>query len=128
MANEGSCTNGTVGGVVFENCQTKCLLPQDYIHNIDSIFIFNNLFQRVGEVLNIWEGSTQILGINCIRNVFFYNNTAIGTMGNPDSRQAIVELKICRFTTTFSPSTKSHSRISEGIWVSIICCILPKML
>lgn len=109
MANEGSCTNGTVGGVVFENCQTKCLLPQDYIHNIDSIFIFNNLFQRVGEVLNIWEGSTQILGINCIRNVFFYNNTAIGTMGNPDSRQAM----LYEFMPSYNPLTTTYSRIEN---------------
>lgn len=109
MANEGSCTNGTVGGVVFENCRTKCLLPLDFIYNVDSIFIFNNLFQRVGEVLSIWEGSSQILGTNCISNVFFYNNTAIGTMGNPNSRQA----QLYFFFPAYNPLTSTFSRIDN---------------
>lgn len=109
MANEGSCTNGTVGGVIFENCKNKCLLPLDYIHNVDSIFIYNNLFQRVGEVLSIWEGSTQILGVNCIHNVFFYNNTSIGTLGNPNSRQSV----IYEFMPTYNPLTNTWSQLEN---------------
>ncbi len=109
MGNEGACTNGTIAGVVFENCRTKCQFPLDYIPNIDSIYIFNNLFQDVAVPLLIWEGSTQILGINCVRNVFFYHNTCIGTRGNTDARDGFVDL----FFPSYNPLTSTYGIVNN---------------
>ena len=81
IANEGSCSTGS--NPVFENCSTKCSLPTAYFPNVDSIFIYNNIVQKVGSGISFWEGVTTIAGINCIKNVFVFNNTFIETMGMP---------------------------------------------
>lgn len=82
IANEGACNGGSLPGPVWDNCRTRCSSPTRFIDNVDSMFIFNNVFQNVGNVISFWEGSTQIIGVNCIRNVFVYHNTSIGTMGD----------------------------------------------
>jgi hypothetical protein len=79
IANEGSCSTGS--NPVFENCSTKCSFPTVYFPNVDSIFIYNNILQKVGSGISFWEGVTSIVGINCIKNVFVFNNTFIETMG-----------------------------------------------
>ena len=79
IANEGSCSTGS--NPVFENCRTKCSFPTVYFPNVDSIFIYNNILQKVGSGISFWEGVTSIVGINCIKNVFVFNNTFIETMG-----------------------------------------------
>jgi hypothetical protein len=81
IANEGSCSTGS--NPVFENCSTKCSFPTVYYPNVDSIFIYNNILQKVGSGISFWEGVTSIVGINCIKNVFVFNNTFIETMGMP---------------------------------------------
>ena len=81
IANEGSCSTGS--NPVFENCRTKCSFPTVYYPNVDSIFIYNNILQKVGSGISFWEGVTSIVGINCIKNVFVFNNTFIETMGMP---------------------------------------------
>ena len=81
IANEGSCSTGS--NPVFENCKTKCSFPTVYYPNVDSIFIYNNILQKVGSGISFWEGVTSIVGINCIKNVFVFNNTFIETMGMP---------------------------------------------
>lgn len=81
IANEGSCSTGS--NPVFENCSTKCSLPTAYFPNVDSIFIYNNIVQKVGSGISFWEGVTNIAGFNCIKNVFVFNNTFIETMGMP---------------------------------------------
>ena len=79
IANEGSCLNGN--GPSFDNCQTNCKFPTESFPNVDSMFIYNNVIQNIGTAFGFWEGSTGIIGVNCIRNVFIHNNTIIGTMG-----------------------------------------------
>jgi hypothetical protein len=109
LANEGSCTEAGSSGITFENCQTKCAIPLDYIANVDSIYIFNNVFQNSGTVLSLWEGSTQTLGINCIKNVFFFNNTAIGAFGNKNTQDAMINL----FFPSYNPITTTYSRLEN---------------
>ena len=81
IANEGACDNGN--SPVFENCQTKCFLPNEYFPNVDSMFVYNNIFQNTGEAIGFWQGTTSIVGVNCIKNVFIFNNTFIGSMAMP---------------------------------------------
>ena len=81
IANEGSCSTGS--NPVFENCNTKCSFPTVYYPNVDSIFIYNNILQKVGSGISFWEGVTSIVGNNCVKNVFVFNNTFIETMGMP---------------------------------------------
>jgi hypothetical protein len=81
IANEGACSEGN--GPVFENCQTKCSFPTEFFPNVDSIFIYNNIIQNVGRAFGFWQGVIDIAGVNCIKNVFIFNNTVIGTMGMP---------------------------------------------
>jgi hypothetical protein len=109
LANEGSCTEASSSGITFENCQTKCAIPLDYIANVDSIYIFNNVFQNSGTVLSLWEGNTQTLGINCMKNVFFFNNTAVGAFGNKNSQDAIITL----FFPSYNPITTTYSRLEN---------------
>ncbi len=109
LANEGSCTEASSSGITFENCQTKCAIPLDYIANVDSMYIFNNVFQNSGTVLSLWEGSTQTLGTNCIKNVFFFNNTAVGAFGNKNSQDAIINL----FFPSYNPWTDTYSKLQN---------------
>ncbi len=86
IANEGSCSTGS--NPVFENCKTKCVFPTVYFPNVDSIFIYNNILQKVGSGISFWEGVTTIGGFNCIKNIFVFNNTFIETMGMPGANNS----------------------------------------
>lgn len=117
IANEGSCHNSVIGGT-FENCRTKCIIPSgtEYFYNIDSIFIFNNVMQNVGAALDLWEGSTQILGINCMKNIFFFNNTCVGYIGPKNSQQPIVNTHF----PYYNPLINTYSRVENiKIWNNI---------
>ena len=81
IANEGACEMGNAP--VFNNCQTNCSFPSESFSNVDSMFVFNNFFQNTGRAIGFWQGNTTIAGANCIRNVFIFNNTIIGTMATP---------------------------------------------
>mgnify|MGYP000122277149 CR=1 FL=1 len=81
IANEGSCDEGNFP--VFEGCATHCSFPEETFLNVDSLFVYNNIFQNTGNAIGFWEGATAIAGINCIRNVFIFNNTFMGTLGMP---------------------------------------------
>lgn len=81
IANEGSCDLGNLP--VFQGCATKCIFPDETFPNVDSLFVYNNIFQNTGNALAFWEGATSIQGANCIRDVFIFNNTIIGVLGMP---------------------------------------------
>jgi len=81
IANEGSCMTGSLPS--FQGCKTVCKFPDENFSNVDSMFIYNNILQNVGNAFGFWEGRTDINGVNCIRNVFIFNNTIIGVMGMP---------------------------------------------
>ncbi|MBK9106725.1 MAG: right-handed parallel beta-helix repeat-containing protein [Saprospiraceae bacterium] len=81
IANEGSCDLGNLP--VFQGCATKCIFPDETFPNVDSLFVYNNIFQNTGNALAFWEGATSIQGANCIRDVFIFNNTIIGALGMP---------------------------------------------
>lgn len=78
IANEGACGRGNFP--VFENCSTVCSFPTERFSNVDSMFVFNNIFQNVGSAFAFWQGTVDIGGRNCIRNVFIFNNTVIGSL------------------------------------------------
>lgn len=83
IANEGACTDGFWPS--FQNCETRCVgAPRTY-PNVDSMFVYNNIMLNTGRAISFWEGVTDILGHNCIRNVFIFNNTIVGAMGMPDA-------------------------------------------
>ena len=86
IANEGACD---IGGPIYQNCKTVCpLLGKEY-RQIDSVFIYNNLFVNTTSALNLWQGITQpIGGPNCVQNVFFEHNTVVGMTGGPLDRHA----------------------------------------
>jgi len=81
IANEGSCDEGNFP--VFQDCATRCSFPDETFLNVDSLFVYNNIFQNTGNAIGFWEGATSIAGVNCIRNVFIFNNTMIGALGMP---------------------------------------------
>ncbi|NBP05122.1 MAG: hypothetical protein EBV15_02715 [Bacteroidetes bacterium] len=120
LANEGSCHNSILGGT-FENCSIKCIVSgnfTEFIKTIDSIFIFNNVFQNVGAAMDLWEGSTQIIGVNCIKNVFFYNNTSIGFVGTTSSQQSVINTQF----PYYNPVLNTYSSLSNiQIYNNIFC-------
>ena len=129
LANEGSCHNITTGGT-FENCSIKCATPfttTEYYPTIDSIFIYNNVMQDVGSALDFWEGSTQIPGINCIKNVFFFNNTSIGYLGYSNSQHPIINAQF----PYYNPIINTYSRLENiKIWNNIFSVdkvVYPKL-
>ena len=81
IANEGSCDEGNFP--VFQDCATRCSFPDETFLNVDSLFVYNNIFQNTGNAIGFWEGATSIAGVNCIRNVFIFNNTMVGALGMP---------------------------------------------
>lgn len=86
MANEGSCRDGW--GATYQGCQTNCFVTAELFPQVDSVFIFNNVFQNVGAAIMFWEGTTAQPGINCIRNVFVHHNTFISNLGDPGANNA----------------------------------------
>ncbi len=129
LANEGSCHNISLGGT-FENCSIKCAAPlatTEYYPTIDSIFIYNNVMQDVGSALDFWEGSTLIPGINCIKNVFFFNNTSIGFLGYNTSQQPIINAQF----PYYNPIINTYSRLENiKIWNNIFSVdkvVYPKL-
>lgn len=86
IANEGACDQGNLP--VSEGCATRCILPAEVFPNVDSMFVYNNIFQNTGTALGFWQGSTAIAGVNCIRNVFVFNNTFIGSLAMPGASSA----------------------------------------
>lgn len=83
IANEGSCFNN--GNPSYVNCQTVCTAWTNTIShpNVDSMFVFNNIFQNTGKAIGFWQGVITTLGYNCIKNVHIFNNTFIGALGMP---------------------------------------------
>lgn len=88
IANEGACDRGNFP--VFEQCQTRCSLPDEIYSNVDSVFVFNNVMQNVGSAFRFWQGVTDIPGGNCIRNVWVFNNTILGITGDAEGRNGSV--------------------------------------
>jgi hypothetical protein len=72
--------------------------------------------QNVGAALDLWEGSTQILGINCMKNIFFFNNTCVGYIGPKNSQQPIVNTHF----PYYNPLINTYSRVENiKIWNNI---------
>lgn len=86
LANEGSCRDGW--GATYQNCTTNCFITAELFPQVDSLFIYNNVFQNVGSAIMFWEGNTAQPGINCIRNVFVHHNTFITNLGDPGAANA----------------------------------------
>ncbi len=81
IANEGACVSGI--WPTFENCNTICRTPDEVFPNVDSVFIYNNFVQKTGRFLDFWQGNLNVVGVNCIRNVFVWHNTFIELWGMP---------------------------------------------
>jgi hypothetical protein len=88
IANEGACMRGQLPH--FEGCYTKCISPEEVFSNTDSLFIFNNFIQNSGRFLDFWQGGVNVIGVNCIKNVFIWHNTFIGTLQKNNHRIVIV--------------------------------------
>jgi hypothetical protein len=88
IANEGACDRGNFP--VMEQCQTHCSFPDESYSNVDSVFVYNNIMQNVGSAFRFWQGVTDILGVNCVRNVWIFNNTLLGITGDAESRNGSV--------------------------------------
>ncbi|MBK7426477.1 MAG: right-handed parallel beta-helix repeat-containing protein [Saprospiraceae bacterium] len=117
IANEGACGEGNLP--VFENCVTKCILPDEAYPNVDSMYVFNNILQNISEAFGFWQGRTDIIGVNCIRNVFIFNNTIIGVLGmEGTSSKALVELFFPDFNILFGNgySYMENVHISQNIF------------
>ncbi len=117
IANEGACGAGNLP--VFENCVTKCILPDEAYPNVDSMFVYNNILQNISEAFGFWQGVTDIIGVNCIRNVFIFNNTIIGVLGmEGTSSKALVELFFPNYNILFNNgySYMENVHISQNIF------------
>lgn len=86
LANEGSCRDGW--GATYQNCATNCFITAELFPQVDSVFIYNNVFQNVGSAIMFWEGVTSQPGVNCIRNVFVHHNTFLTNLGDPGAANA----------------------------------------
>ncbi|MCO5229779.1 MAG: right-handed parallel beta-helix repeat-containing protein [Chitinophagales bacterium] len=126
LANEGSCGEGYIAS--YENCSLKCSNPIDgdkYISHVDSVYIYDNIIQNCGRAFSFWDGSTtknllQGNDVNCIRNVFIFNNTIVGLLGDPD----IVNSSLVNFAfPDYNAITKrgyaimSNVRINKNIFI-----------
>lgn len=117
IANEGACDQGN--GPVFENCSTKCTLPLEYFSNVDSMYVYNNILQHVGSAFGFWQGVTDIVGVNCIRNVFIFNNTVIGALGESGApASAMVNFFFPNYNAVFNSfyGTMQNVNITHNIF------------
>lgn len=109
IANEGACTHGFLPS--FQNCTTQCVnAPRPY-PNVDSMYFYNNIVLNTGRAISFWEGVTTVIGVNCIKNVFIFNNTVVGAMGMPKAgRTGFVNF----FFPNFNPlNNGNHARIEN---------------
>lgn len=114
LANEGACS---VGGPTYVNCESFCTFAGTSHKQIDSIFLFNNFFVNVTPALNMWQGNVDnsIDGHNCLRNVFFQNNTIIGATG--DSTAGIAAMIYAFFPNAYNPVIDRGYAIGQNIQV-----------
>lgn len=102
LGNEGACYV-SAHQPSFQFCkEVRCTYlfgPPYQYSNIDSVFVYNNIFQNCGQALSIWEGNTLVSGPNCVRNVWFVHNTILGTdgVGNPNGAQVSVWMPTFNF-------------------------------
>lgn len=80
IANEGACPESL--SPIKANCHTDCVIPFGPVvyryRDVDSIYIYQNLMHRLQTAVGFWEGATNIIGFNCIRNVFIFHNSIFG--------------------------------------------------
>ncbi|HOK37074.1 MAG TPA: T9SS type A sorting domain-containing protein [Bacteroidales bacterium] len=117
VANEGACISGNLPS--FENCQTKCTAPIEFFPNVDSMFVFNNIFQNLGNNIGFWQGNTDIIGVNCIKNVFITNNTFIGMVGMEGTTNwPFISFHFASYNFLFNNfySTMENVRITNNIF------------
>nr|MBA3899182.1 T9SS type A sorting domain-containing protein [Bacteroidota bacterium] len=115
IANEGGCMNS--GNPSYVNCETVCTAFQSTLKtpNVDSMFVYNNIFQNTGRAIGFWEGVTTPQGNNCIKNVHIFNNTIIGALGMPGAGNN-------GFVNAFFPSfnifTNAHYSSLQNVTIS----------
>lgn len=114
IANEGACINSNLP--VFDNCFTKCFLPDKSFSNVDSIYIFNNLIQNSGRCLDFWQGHLKVIGVNCIRNVFVWHNTFIGTLQIDNISIVQFFFPDFNFLPTFTHGALRNVRIENNLF------------
>jgi len=94
IGNEGSCADSG-HSPSFVNCNTvQCgalLVPPYRFPTIDSIFIYNNIIHKCGNGIDIWQGDTNIIGPNCISNVFIFNNSIFEVTGDAEASGAQIK-------------------------------------
>lgn len=117
LANEGACS---IGGPTYENCETVCNLEQRRFTQIDSIFIFNNIFQNTMPALRMWQGVTEALGgPNCLRSIYFEHNTIFGAVGSQTiDQEATISAFFPNFFNTilgFGFATVDNAHIRSNI-------------
>lgn len=114
LANEGACIYGSAPK--FEGCATICTLINETFPNVDSIFIFNNLIQKVGRFIDFWQGNTNVVGVNCIKNVFIWHNTFIENWGMPrtnDHRAMLIHFYFPDIAIYLSPPHYSYGTVQN---------------
>lgn len=87
LGNEGSCADAG-HSPSFINCHTvQCgalLIPPYRFPTIDSVFVYNNIIHKCGTGIDIWQGDTNIIGPNCISNVYIFNNSIFEVSGDAE--------------------------------------------
>lgn len=114
LANEGACVDGNFPR--FEYCLTKCAAPDETFHNVDSVFIFNNFIQNSGRFLDFWQGNVNVLGTNCIKNVFIWHNTFIGTLQKSNHKVIIANLFFPDYTIIGNHGAVMNTRVQNNIF------------
>lgn len=123
LANEGSCGGQSV---FYGNCNTNCPFSGKVFPQIDSIFIWNNIFLNNGKPLSIWQGNTAPLGgPNCVRNVFFEHNTVAGLVGKDKSAKA--SSIYAYFASPYNQITGIGFATAQNIQVRANLFLLPKV-
>jgi hypothetical protein len=115
LGNEGSCLDAA-HSPLFQNCNAvQCgalLVPAYRFPTIDSVFIYNNIIHRCGDGIDFWQGNTDIVGPNCISNVFVFNNSLFEVSGDKEAQGAQVKL----FFPVFNFLLNSYGRLKNVVF------------
>ncbi len=115
MGNEGSCADAA-HSPSFQFCTTvQCgalLVPPYRFPTIDSVFIYNNIIHKCGDGIDFWQGNTDIIGPNCISNVFVFHNSLFEVLGDKEAQGARVKF----FFPVNNVLLNSYSRMKNVVF------------
>ncbi len=115
IGNEGSCADAG-HSPSFVNCNTvQCgalLVPPYRFPTIDSIFIYNNIIHKCGNGIDIWQGDTNIIGPNCISNVYIFNNSIFEVTGDIEASGAQIKF----FFPVFNFLLNSYGQLKNVVF------------